>query len=613
MRPVPARWFEVLVANDDLVKAVEALARTGDVELEVYSESTQRVSMPNLKDQFESFDKLSRRYRRYWPQQALQPSQTPGRPEQRLDGALNKLAAWQKQADPVIDKLESLLRENHELNLIGEMFQHMSGDQLEFTHVGSAGPALGVRLFVLPVNAHIERLPPAVLSMRITTEQQQFLLVVGKQEAVSALQREMVVQKGQVVMMPAWLQGKLHYAQQQVADRLAEIDAQTQTIYGQLETLAAKHELHEVLGDIEQLGWFITHVTELPVTENFAWITGWTTDVSSDRISEVLEKEDLRAVVHYPPAPSGVTPPMVMHNPAWSRPFEFFARLLGVPSANEFDPSILLSVIVPLIFGYMFGDIGHGLVFFIAGLLLYRRWPLLKLFIICGLSSMMFGWVFGSIFGFEHIIEPLWVSPIQQPLTVLFVPLAGGVIVLVLGLLVNGVQQFWQGSLRQWFNIDAAVIVMYLGVIGGIVEPVVAALFPLGIAWYLAGNIATTREGYGKAVLHAIGQLLESVLQLLINTVSFIRVGAFALAHAGLSLAVIIMADAVDNIVLTAVLLLVGNVIILLLEGLVVSIQTTRLVLFEFFIRFLKGTGRLFQPLRAPTGMDGNKTRRISS
>jgi len=607
LRPVPARWFEVLIATEDLVKAVELLARTGDVELEVYSETTQKISMPNLRDRFESYDKLFRRYHVYWPKRHLRASEAPGRPEQRLDHALEKLVDWQVDADPVIDKLEVLLREQGELVLIQELFHRMPGDELDFSRVASAGPSLSARLFVLPRDAHIEHLPPAVLSIRIVTDQHIFLLAVGKEDIIANMQRDMVVHKGQVVVLPAWLKGKLHLATEQVADRLQEIKKLSDSLYQQLTELENHHHLHEVLGDVEQLEWFITHVTDLPVSENFAWITGWTSDVSGDRIGNVLHSASLRAVVHYPPAPVGVSPPMVFNNPWWSKPFEFFARLLGVPSANEFDPSIILSVMVPLIFGYMFGDAGHGLLFLAAGLVLKRKWPMMKLLIGCGLSSILFGFLFGSFFGYEEIITPLWVHPITQPLSVLLVPLAGGVLILLLGLMVNGVQQYWQGALKQWLFIDAAIILMYLGIITSVFEPLAAIAIPVGIAWYLLGNIYLAQESAGNALLHAVGQLLESVFQLIINTISFIRVGAFALAHAGLSLAVIIMADNVEHMILAGLIVIIGNMVILVLEGLVVSIQTTRLVLFEFFIRFLKGSGRMFVPLTVPDLSDDEK------
>jgi V/A-type H+-transporting ATPase subunit I len=122
--------------------------------------------------------------------------------------------------------------------------------------------------------------------------------------------------------------------------------------------------------------------------------------------------------------------------------------------------------------------------------------------------------------------------------------------------------------------------------------------------WFLLGSLALHYSpGSGRfwsSLAAAAGTLIESVLQLLLNTVSFVRVGAFALAHAGLSLTFAIMAAAVDSHVFGALILLLGNLIVIMLEGLVVSIQSTRLILFEFFIRFLRATGRTFRPLAAP-------------
>jgi V/A-type H+/Na+-transporting ATPase subunit I len=118
-----------------------------------------------------------------------------------------------------------------------------------------------------------------------------------------------------------------------------------------------------------------------------------------------------------------------------------------------------------------------------------------------------------------------------------------------------------------------------------------------GLVWYLIGAFLVHRALIGG--LAAIGHLLESGMQILVNTLSFARVGAFALAHSSLSVAVVTMADSAP--LWAAILIMVlGNVVIILLEGLVVSIQTTRLVLFEFFNRFLRGTGRVFRPLPVP-------------
>jgi V/A-type H+/Na+-transporting ATPase subunit I len=160
--------------------------------------------------------------------------------------------------------------------------------------------------------------------------------------------------------------------------------------------------------------------------------------------------------------------------------------------------------------------------------------------------------------------------------------------------------------MRQWLLRDAPAVVLYLVTASAIVLPADIALSTIGasLVWYISASLLLARGPWLSrviALIADIGVLVETLMQLLLNTVSFVRVGAFALAHAGLSMAFNIMADAADNAALALLLLLLGNVIVIVLEGLVVSIQTTRLILFEFFIRFLRATGRVFKPLPGPT------------
>ena len=217
-----------------------------------------------------------------------------------------------------------------------------------------------------------------------------------------------------------------------------------------------------------------------------------------------------------------------------------------------------------------------------------------------GAASMLFGIVFGSVFGREDIIPALWVHPLEQPLPVMVVPLIGGVAILLLGLSLNAVEAWWRGGFRQWLQVEAAVLCLYLSLLVALFRPAGLAVTALCLLWYLAGSLQGVQSGRLARLGVALGTLVESIMQLLINTISFVRVGAFALAHGGLSLAFVIMAGATQNVVAGFLILLLGNIIVILLEGLVVTIQTTRLVLFEFFIRFLRGSGRVFRPLPAP-------------
>jgi V/A-type H+-transporting ATPase subunit I len=231
---------------------------------------------------------------------------------------------------------------------------------------------------------------------------------------------------------------------------------------------------------------------------------------------------------------------------------------------------------------------------------LRRRWQLLRLLIPSGLSAMAFGWVFGSVFGQDGWIAPLWVNPVEQPLPVLQVPLAGGVAILLLGFALNALQAGWRGDLRRWAQVEAAMLVMYAALIAAVFLPAAWYVVAGAALWFFTGSLVGAGGGFWPVLAAAAGTLVESVLQLLLNTVSFVRVGAFALAHAGLSLAFAVMAAAADSLVFGELILLLGNLIVIMLEGLVVSVQTTRLILFEFFIRFLRGTGRTFHPMAAP-------------
>ena len=122
------------------------------------------------------------------------------------------------------------------------------------------------------------------------------------------------------------------------------------------------------------------------------------------------------------------------------------------------------------------------------------------------------------------------------------------------------------------------------------------AVTAVAFIWYLVGLVATG----SRPLWHGLGRLAQSTLELVLNTLSFARIGAFALAHAALSHALLEIVGLVESTLIQGALLVLGHALIIVVEGLVVFVQTTRLVLFEFFSRFLRADGRLFRPIEAP-------------
>jgi V/A-type H+-transporting ATPase subunit I len=346
------------------------------------------------------------------------------------------------------------------------------------------------------------------------------------------------------------------------------------------------------------IGWLADHVPEFARTDHFVRITGWTSDPSGRRLDACLRSTGIHYLIHFSDPPPQLTPPIVLRNPRWARPFEYFARLLGTPGANEADPSLLLALLAPLMFGFMFGDVGQGEVLVVAGFALRKRYAAAELLIAGGIAAMVFGTLFGSVFAREDIFPALWLHPLEKPLSLLGVSLAGGSVVILIGLALDAVESYWRGEALRWWATRAGLVLSYLASIACAVDQRAAWLILAGFGWYCIGEVARA-EHRAQRLGASIAEAIETLLQLLVNTLSFVRVGAFALAHAGLAAAINALCAGIEARWLAILGLALGNALLILIEGLVVGIQTTRLVLFEFFIRFLRGDGRSLKPLQA--------------
>jgi V/A-type H+-transporting ATPase subunit I len=460
-----------------------------------------------------------------------------------------------------------------------------------------AGPMLESALFLLGTGEWPEAMPGAVITQRVAVPAHHFLLAVGLPGDVVALEQQLHAQKARRLALPTDLPPRPADAEAAVRERLFETRRQLEDARQALRNLDERHDVAAALADAEFVRWYVNSVPELSATENFAWISGWTSDASGDELQALLADAGVKGLVKLTAAPPGYEAPLLLRNPRWMRPFEMFTGMLGVPAAGEADPTRVLAIATPLMFGFMFGDIGHGAVLLVAGLLLQRRFPMLRLLVYGGVMSMLFGAAFGSVFALDTIIPALWVHPLEEPLLMLALPMAGGAILLLIGMCLDALQAYWQQRGRHWWETGAGLMLCYLALLGSIREPRLLWLALAGAAWFVAGHAFVSPGRRLSAAAAAAAEFIESMLQLIVNTISFVRVGAFALAHAGLSMAVVGLSDAADSLLFTVIILILGNVLIIALEGLVVAIQTTRLVLFEFFIRFLRAEGRPFRPL----------------
>lgn len=606
LRPQACRWFELIGLRDDLAPLLVTLAEGGAVELQAHplTEPARPAPPLHIADVAPLRERVRERVRSdaaRWPPPSARAAVDPVTdPAGRLAQTVERLDAWQRAAEPLRAEAERL---QAEARLDDDLGRWLAADAARLPAPGLLAPRGGglvqARLYALPAPAAASPWPPGLLSLTVEDDAGALLLLVGGSDELAHADELLRARQARVIDWPAELGGTVAEARTQLAARRDARRARQQVLDARLRDLSAQHGLADTLADIALVEWLLQQGPALAASDRLVWVSGWTSAPDAATLCAPLHRAGLRCVLRFDAAPAGTEPPALLHNPPWTRAFEAFARLLGQPGRDEADPTPVLALVAPLLFGFMFGDVGQGALLCAAGWWLRRRVPTLALLVPGGLMAMVFGLLFGSVFAREDLLPALWLHPLQQPVTLLLAALALGAAILLTGLLLNALQAAWRGALKSWVARDAPLLLAYAGVL--LAPWQAAALWALAVAalWAAIGGLASAEGRRGAALAGALAHGVEQGLQLAVNTVSFARVGAFALAHAGLSVAVVGVAEAVGGIGYGIVLVL-GNALILLLEGLVVGIQTTRLLLFEFFVRFLQGRGRAFRPLTPP-------------
>jgi V/A-type H+-transporting ATPase subunit I len=300
--------------------------------------------------------------------------------------------------------------------------------------------------------------------------------------------------------------------------------------------------------------------------------------------------------------------PSLVRYPGWLLPFVPLVKSYGIPRYGEFDPSLMFALTYLLLFGAMFGDVGHGGVILILAVFLYRKLGRVAwVGIMAGAASMGFGLLYGSVFGYEDLISPIWLSPLHDPTRVLTVAVLFGVGFITFTLLANIYNQLNAGHPGEalFDSTGLAGLLFYLGATGSVMGlagladfgPLAWGAAVLGISAVAVFKWLETRSSLGERTLVAAIETLETGINLFANTLSFMRVAAFSLNHVALALAVFTIANGLSSTGhwLTIVL---GNVIIIVLEGGIVAIQALRLLYYEGFSRFFSGDGTEFVPLK---------------
>ena len=362
-------------------------------------------------------------------------------------------------------------------------------------------------------------------------------------------------------------------------------------------------------------------------------LTGWVSEQKADSIKKALLKiESVEVTVSNAKDELQLNPPVKLKNNFFARPFQFYTEMYGVPKYKEIDPTMFIAITYFTLFGIMFGDVGHGLCVMLAGLFMWfnRKMAIGKILLPCGFSGMIFGALYGSVFGFEngmdwfykgilHMKEkPIEVMSSECINYILYIAVAIGMLLLCMAMCLNIYTSIRQGNIgKAIFDTSGICGLIFYGMIcAGLVESlflnnnifspiyiiIIAIAFILiflrePLSKLVNGDSDWAPESWGNFILENVFESIEVLLSYVSNTMSFLRVAAFVLVHAGMMQVVFTLAETVGSVGYWPVVV-IGNALVCALEALLVSIQVLRLEYYEMFSRFYSGEGRPYEPVK---------------
>lgn len=345
---------------------------------------------------------------------------------------------------------------------------------------------------------------------------------------------------------------------------------------------------------------------------------GWMSEKDAKRFIKEVERDDkIHVILEDATEDIHATPPTRLKNPKIFAPFQMFVEMYGLPAYNEMDPTIFIALTYTFMFGAMFGDVGQGLCLVIGGFLLYRfkKMNLAAIVSLAGVWSTFFGFMYGSVFGFEDVLNAVWMRPMDNIMTTLFIAIGFGMGLILVAMILNIINAIRAKDLgRLLFNQSGLAGLLCYGCVVACI-----ALFATGHTLPATGILAVLiglpliaillKEPLSNLVEHkahilpegskamffveALVELFDVVLSYATNSISFVRVGAFALSHAGM-MGVVLTLAGYESGSPNFVVVVLGNILVTGLEGLVVGIQVLRLEYYEMFSRFYQGTGKPF-------------------
>jgi V/A-type H+-transporting ATPase subunit I len=371
--------------------------------------------------------------------------------------------------------------------------------------------------------------------------------------------------------------------------------------------LAALYDYHILMKDrVEAYG-------NAGGTKRSFLLEGWVPATEMDKISTVLQQIGEDIDVAFRDAAEGEDIPTVLDNPKLVQPFEAVTELYSLPGGKDIDPNLLMAPFFFIFFGMMISDAGYGIVLtIISAALLKLMKPaglakkLFRLLLLGGVSTVFWGAMFGSWFGDMIKLSPLWMNPLDDPMTLLIFSFVLGIIQIFTGISIQAYKNFRDGQVLDAL-FDQGLWIMLLA---GLIMFAFPNLTDVGKILAAIGAVGLVLT-QGRQQKKLIGKVVSGVLSLysvtgyLSDVLSYSRILALGLATGVIATVVNVIGDLVGvNIigyVVMTIILIGGHLFNIAINTLGAYVHSSRLQYVEFFSKFYEGGGRAFKPFRINT------------
>jgi len=620
--PLPMSHVSLLVIREQASRAALVMARLGVFEPRTEDEDQEALpEVPALscRDRINRAltrqEKILEHFGLAWNTHTSGAIPAEAKEIEAIDKELSTIWAGCSERDEQLHRIREQTRHLQHLSASLDTFSSLDMDLglLHRTH-----RFLDLRVGTLPPQ-NVKRLSDSVslagyqLSVFQHSENYLNVLLAGPLEQAQQIRPALDSSGWQALPVPEELRGHPEQIRREIEQRLQALQEESEQIEQQRsqERDRLESRLERISQSLNEARPFAQLADTLRGRGALVRVAGWVPRRDIERLQQGIAAElgDNALLRTRPPRPGELAQvPSSFDHPRWMKPFLALVQNYGVPRYGEFDPTLLFALTYVAMFGMMFGDIGHGLCIMLAAPLLRRRAPVAVPFmLLCGLSATLFGWAYGSIFGFEHLITPLWISPLSDPSYMLEVALYVGIAFILLATLLSIRNRLSAGDRHDalFTGGGLAGLVLYLSLIWLAVQlargepawpPTLLLVASLGVI--MGFSAWENREAaIGERILIVIIEAFESVMKFVSGTLSYLRIAAFSLNHVALAIAVFTLAAMLDTTGYWVTVVL-GNIFILVLEGAIVMIQALRLEYYEGFSRFFYGDGRKFRPLR---------------